>query len=222
VIAKFRSQRSLERKCKVVKSVFDEAWYMRNNPDVSESDFPAIEHYLLIGAFELRSPHILFDEAWYVDRNPDVKAAKIPGLLHYMLWGSKEGRSPHPLIAESWIKENAGNKAGSCTAIEFLLNSETSDVVNPHPLFDAMRYRSKYMRSEVSSQQPIAHYLETGFRLMNNPHPLFSEQWYQENYPDVKSLDVAGLVHYVKHGHIEGRSPHPLIDPMKLQSVLVK
>lgn len=222
MIAKFRNRRSLERNCFAIKSVFDESWYMKNNPDISEAGYPAIEHYLLAGAFELRSPNILFDEAWYVDRNPDVNVAKIPGLLHYMKFGSKEGRSPHPLIAENWVKKNAGIGMGLNTGLEYILNSKEPELVNPHPLFDAMRYRSRYIKSDISSKHPIVHYLETGFLLMNNPHPLFNEQWYQENYPDVNSLKVAGLVHYVKHGHAKGRSPHPFIDPIKLQSVLVK
>src|ERR1700710_604741 len=55
---------------------FDEAWYMRENPDVADfvhaGGFPSgFAHYCHDG-FRERSPHWLFSEKFYLASNPDV------------------------------------------------------------------------------------------------------------------------------------------------------
>lgn len=76
--------------------LFDESYYLQNNPDVKLSGMPALKHYLLFGGFEGRNPSNVFDSAYYLDENPDVKQNGYHPLLHYILYGSSEGRKPSP------------------------------------------------------------------------------------------------------------------------------
>lgn len=76
--------------------LFDEAWYLSNNPDVSPTKIDLSLHYLRHGGFEERDPGPMFSSGFYLDLYPDVKNAHINPLVHYLIYGRKEGRSPRP------------------------------------------------------------------------------------------------------------------------------
>jgi GT2 family glycosyltransferase len=85
---------SNSRNLKTIKEsgLFDEAFYLNNNPDVKESGSDALTHYLKFGGFEGRDPSESFDSAFYYVQNPDVKAANLNPLLHYLMFGKNENR----------------------------------------------------------------------------------------------------------------------------------
>jgi glycosyltransferase involved in cell wall biosynthesis len=74
---------------------FNTDYYLKNNPDVKQTEKSAIRHYLLYGGFEGRKPSEKFDSASYLAENPDIKENGINPLVHYLKYGSKEGRSMH-------------------------------------------------------------------------------------------------------------------------------
>lgn len=73
--------------------LFDEAWYLTQNPDVQAGRYDPVEHYLEHGAREGRNPSPGFDTRYYLKANPDVAAAGLNPLVHYILDGAMEGRS---------------------------------------------------------------------------------------------------------------------------------
>ncbi len=84
----------------------DEAWYLRQNPDVAEGIrkrlvASAREHYVEHGFYENRMPYeILVDEAWYLQQYPDVRAAVeqeqyASAQAHFCAAGFGEGRLPY-------------------------------------------------------------------------------------------------------------------------------
>jgi GT2 family glycosyltransferase/glycosyltransferase involved in cell wall biosynthesis len=82
-------------------ALFDEAWYLANNPDVAHSKTDAALHYLHIGGFEGRDPGPDFSSSFYLAANKDVEKARINPLVHYLKSGITEGRPPKlftPLI----------------------------------------------------------------------------------------------------------------------------
>jgi len=97
-------------------SEFNEAAYLRDNPDVAEAhrrgEMPDVrEHYIGFGYFEGRTggtPTV--DEAWYLDAYPDVAQAVKLGSIgsareHYNIVGGSEGRSPSAAyipVADQW------------------------------------------------------------------------------------------------------------------------
>ncbi len=59
---------------------------------------------------------------------------------------------------------------------------------------------------------PLAHFLNSGWRQALSPHPAFDSVFYLERYPDVKALHSNPLFHYQHTGGNERRDPHPLFD----------
>src|SRR5579872_1643331 len=76
--------------------LFDDSYYLSQNPDVAEAGIDPIRHYFIRGAYEGRDPYPLFDSSYYLSQNRDVAASKLNPLVHYIMYGRAEGRSPHP------------------------------------------------------------------------------------------------------------------------------
>ena len=77
------------------RRVFDDAEYLRENPDVFKAGANPFEHYLEYGQKEGRLAPMssTFDAARYLEQNPDVAAAGVDPLQHYLHYGQDEGRS---------------------------------------------------------------------------------------------------------------------------------
>lgn len=75
--------------------LFDEYWYLENNPDVVQAKAEPSLHYLHYGGMEGRDPSPKFSSKWYLDTYEDVKKARINPLVHYLRYGKKEGRLTH-------------------------------------------------------------------------------------------------------------------------------
>lgn len=84
-----------------IGNIFNEAWYLKNYPDVAAAVAAGIinahEHYEQYGRFEGRSPSPVFDPVHYLTQHPDVAAAVEAGLTtaydHFLNFGATEGRS---------------------------------------------------------------------------------------------------------------------------------
>jgi len=76
--------------------LFDEAWYLGNNPDVAEARANPLLHYLQFGGSEGRDPGPFFSSRWYLDTYEDVREGGVNPLVHYLRFGQAEGRSPRP------------------------------------------------------------------------------------------------------------------------------
>jgi hypothetical protein len=95
----------------LAESDFDEAQYLRCNPDVAgaveRGEFAdGRAHFIQTGYFEGRVGAIPVHEAWYLTHNPDVAEAKQAGLIEsgevqYRLAGASEWREPNPEAAGS-------------------------------------------------------------------------------------------------------------------------
>ncbi len=72
--------------------LFDEKWYLSNNPDVAQAQVDPLLHYLFNGGSEGRDPGPNFSSNDYLDLYKDVKASGINPLVHYLKYGRTEGR----------------------------------------------------------------------------------------------------------------------------------
>jgi len=92
---KIRRNRKLREDIALIRSsgLFDEQWYLANNPDVAQAGVDPACHYLLYGGFESRDPGPNFSSAWYLDVYEDVKKAGTNPLVHYLKYGREEGRT---------------------------------------------------------------------------------------------------------------------------------
>jgi len=74
--------------------LFDENYYLLNNPDVKSNGIKPLEHFLIYGGMEGRNPSGSFDSAFYLSQFPNVKASGINPLVHYIFYAKKEKRDP--------------------------------------------------------------------------------------------------------------------------------
>lgn len=109
--------KGIKNRAKILASrLFDEDYYLANNPDVRTSNTYPLAHFMKYGAFEGRFPNPIFDPVYYLKTNPDVKKSGINPLLHYILHGEVEGREPFPNIfatdCYSDYKNNRSSNSG--------------------------------------------------------------------------------------------------------------
>jgi glycosyltransferase involved in cell wall biosynthesis len=81
--------------------MFDEAFYLSQNPEVISSNTASLYHFIVSGGAEGRNPNRWFDTRWYIEQNPEVAQRKMNPLVHYLQVGAPEGKRPRPLATES-------------------------------------------------------------------------------------------------------------------------
>lgn len=74
--------------------MFDVEYYLRCNPDVRESGWPAFEHFLAHGAEEGRSPNPEFIAGWHLDQEAGLPGGQYAAFVHFARHSSGEGRLP--------------------------------------------------------------------------------------------------------------------------------
>ncbi|CAN1527340.1 GT4_ExpE7-like domain containing protein [Burkholderiaceae bacterium] len=77
----------------VVRSSFDNGYYLEKNKDVADCGLDPVEHFCSFGWHEGRDPHPEFLTHEYLSANPDVSHANINPFLHWIMYGKSEGRS---------------------------------------------------------------------------------------------------------------------------------
>ena len=85
--------------------LFDEAWYVRRNPEASQFPGGPLQHFLHRGAREFRDPNPYFNVAWYCARRSNLDPERKNPLVHYLEHGSVEGSSPSPDFDIAWYKK---------------------------------------------------------------------------------------------------------------------
>lgn len=83
--------------------LFDEGWYLSQNPDVAAAGIDPVRHYLESGAAEGRDPNPLFDSDWYAEQAQGRSDSRVNPLVHFIRVGAAEGRDPNPLFSLSWF-----------------------------------------------------------------------------------------------------------------------
>lgn len=78
--------------------LFDEAWYLRHNPEAVDGWESPIHHYLSIGWRLGADPGPAFSTLAYLQTHPDVREAGINPLVHYLRHGRHEGRAAPPSL----------------------------------------------------------------------------------------------------------------------------
>jgi O-antigen biosynthesis protein len=211
---------------------FDEAWYLRRYPDVSEAiragHFASgFDHYCRSGQ-DTRSPHWLFNLDFYQSEWPDLTAAALRegGFAntydHFLRVGSGEGRLGHPLFDSRFygtlLTEIVGpsDPDPMCPFAGYLyrLNERGKDIATTI-YFDAEWYVAAYPGWAGAGDRflsPLHHYLCQDAATANDPLAAFSEQFYLDQYPDVAAAVAgrvfqSGYMHFLEYGVFELRNP---------------
>jgi hypothetical protein len=151
---------------------FDDAFYLRRNPELPTTGLDLLKHYLDQGWKEGRSPHPLFDVRWYLKHNPDVAASGVEPLQHYVDHGWRERRSPHPLFDAIWyLERNPEVAASGIEPLKHYLDHGWKEQRDPHPLFSVNRYLHDNPDVKDSGLEPLTHYVL--FKVKDSPAARF-------------------------------------------------
>ncbi|PZP55334.1 MAG: hypothetical protein DI596_11610 [Azospira oryzae] len=139
-----------------VSGEFDASWYRQQYPDVANSGFDPVEHYVRFGVKEGRNPSPYFDTRWYLQQYPDVAKKGMNPLLHYIRHGRKEGRQPGPAglpapadpfaIERKWLQQArdeqsrlAEERRGRIEALEGEVGALTAELHKVQEMLDQQR-----------------------------------------------------------------------------------
>ena len=200
---------------KILKSnLFDQTFYLNNNPDVQKSGIDPLKHYLFRGGREGRNPGSQFNGNFYLLSYPDVYLAGLNPLLHYINRGKTEGRLP---FSEELCDHLTGSNNLAMNGIDdFLLKTygnisslNTGDLILAarSGLFDQEYYLRSNEDVRLSGYAPLIHYFQMGWKEMRNPGKFFDTRYYYNSNEDVKASGLNPLVHYLRYGAAEGRPP---------------
>lgn len=188
--------------------LFDDAYYLSQHSDLYLTTVDMLQHFMLYGAKEGRSPSSLFNTKFYLNANPDVYNAGLNPLIHYILHGSSEGRSP---IASEVAKCNS--ELIPFTEIITLPSLKTKKSINTINQFDySVLANSGIVWSDffsfnniVSSMDPIEYYIINWKNNNLKINNYFETDLYLDNYPDIANTGINPLAHYVQYGIKEKR-----------------
>jgi GT2 family glycosyltransferase len=185
--------------------LFDEIWYLSQNPDVARSGANPRHHFLRHGAFERRDPHPLISSYWCLIAN-DEFPSDVPAVLAYHEQPSIY--ETHPLFDADFYK-NKNRHAAICTgALNHFISTGAKQMLDPHPLIHMQRLAQQL--GLAASENVLLDYLTAPENFLASPHPLFDPEYYLSENPDVCQMGVNPLLHYCSIGWREGRQPNRL------------
>lgn len=202
-----------DRKNTVARQIFDAEWYLKNNPNLAQSNMDPYAHFSKIGWIEGQSPCFLFDTKWFSRKYAAYLDSKTNPLDYFVKNCLSQNLDPHPLFnTAKYLAHNSDVRNARANPLLHYLKHGQKEGRECSPLFDAYWYRAQYEQTEYFEGGDLKHYLETGWKIGKTPHPLFDSNWYLKQNEDVNAASIDPLVHYIKHGDSEGRNPNPYFD----------
>ena len=204
-----------ERQHKLIRTsgLFDDSYYLKQNPDVQRSKQDALAHFIEKGGREGRNPSVLFDVTYYLKCNPDLAESDMSPLIHYIHFGANEGRDPSPLFdTHYYLEQNPALRESGGNPLIHYLQSGVQKNINPNRLFDADYYLIQYPEVAETGMPLLEHYLKIGWQEGKNPNPLLDNAYYLKRYPEVNRSGRSPLEDYILSGISAKRNPHPLFD----------
>ncbi|WP_261206687.1 SBBP repeat-containing protein [Laspinema sp. D2d] len=213
--------------------LFDESFYLSNNPDVAEAVTSGVfingfDHFFSFGQLERRQPSPFYNEGRYLSQNPGVAAAVAAGgfrsgFEHFLNFGFFEGRDRRTQLFHEGFYLNTYPDIAAAVA-ENLINLGFNHYIqfgqqegrNPNRFFDEGFYRTIYpdVAAAIAAgniASGFEHFAFAGEREGRQPSPLFNEQFYRATYPDVAAAVAggnfpSGYDHFLRLGSTEGRA----------------
>ena len=186
----------------VSSGLFNEQYYLSQNPDLLPGCIDTFRHFYYKGWREGRNPSHQFNTNYYLSTYPDVKNSGINPLVHYLNNGKSENRFTSMLHAQIEIIKKSG-------------------------LFDIEWYLEQYPLPDLI--EPIEHYCTYGIEENKSPYPLFDTEFYLQQYcisekkeQKLKTLiEINPLIHYILKGKSQNNLTYKF-DRETIQSLLPK
>ena len=193
------------------RKLFDEAYYLAQNPDIAAAGIDPFQHYMSIGWRENRDPNKFFSSGFYTNFNADLREdGTINPLQHYVEFGVQELRDPSPFFDTSYYLENNLDVAnGSTNPLEHFWLFGNTEARSPTASFDINYYLSNNpdVAAAVNANffSAFEHFIAFGHKERRDPSENFNTNLYLELYPDVGASSFTAFEHYEYFGRNEKR-----------------
>lgn len=142
--------------------LFDEQYYLENNPDIAESGMNALSHYVVYGDSEGRAPVAVFDPNCY-RKSTTGWTKRINTLLHFSYVGCFCKTTPSPWFdVEFYLKNNKDVARAGINPLLHYLEWGGMEGRSPCAQFDGAYYLRKNPDVSEASVNPLIHYLKHG------------------------------------------------------------
>jgi hypothetical protein len=173
----------------------------------------AASHYASIGWRQGHDPNPWFSTQAYLEENPGVgEAGQVP-LFHFLEIGADEGKECKPSRhAAAYFNRSLGLAPGDAASDAAPLGDAGSDErLAIRGEFDPHYYLTMNEDVAQAGVDPLAHFIEFGWREGRDPNAYFSTKAYLDENPDVESAGIDPFYHYIVAGRAEGRRPRPML-----------
>lgn len=142
--------------------LFDDAYYLWNNPDIADSKMKALFHYVSYGDKEGRSPMAFFDPVCY-RKLAGGWTRNINALLHFTYVGRYRRISPSPWFdVDYYLKNNKDVARAGIDPLAHYLNWGGLEGRSPCANFDGAYYLRNNPDVVEARVNPLMHYLLYG------------------------------------------------------------
>ncbi len=142
--------------------LFDGAFYLATNSDVSGGEEGALRHYVAYGDREGRQPMPFIDPVFYRSRVAG-RAKRVNALLHYALVGRYLRISPSPWFDVSYyLARNKDVARAQMEPLRHFRDFGGFEGRSPNPYFDSAYYLKSNPEVSESGINPLAHYITVG------------------------------------------------------------
>ncbi|WP_236189920.1 glycoside hydrolase family 99-like domain-containing protein [Pseudomonas pharyngis] len=191
--------------------LFDNSYYLTQNPDVKDQGVDPLVHYLNDGWKEGRNPSAFFSNEKYLRDYPDVAAAAVNPLVHYLSNGRLEGRSIAGHV-RTWTRKKRVEAEARPIVFQQVspeIIAAQAEAIRNSGMFDADYYLAMYPELKKLNLDPIRHYCGFGWYEGKNPSDDFDTVGYLETYKDIQAANINPFWHYVVSGASEQRITVP-------------
>ena len=151
--------------------LFNQKWYLSQNPDVKAKKIGAAKHYVKYGWKEGRNPSLEFNTIEYIKKYPEILQSKLNPIIHY-------------------IQNN------KCPENKEKITQEKHNVIKNSQYWNEKWYLDNNPDVKKAKINPIRHYLQYGVN-KRNPSNLFNAKLFSKIYPKIK--DKCPLEYFENH-----------------------
>ena len=182
--------------------VFDNSYYLLNNPDVKQAfgnnAAAVFQHFINYGMNEGRTAAANFNVTSYKNANPDLRvqygSRLQPYYIHYILYGRNEGRIATGNAPINYIKTYNGIDYSSVYNYTFYLAT----------------YADMSQNFSNDDAGALRHFVTQGMMEGRQASPDFNVTSYRSLYYDLRRIlgsdTKAYFLHYITNGKAEGRT----------------
>jgi len=160
--------------------LFIASHYLQAYPDVKDAGMDPLEHFVIIGDAEGRTPNPFFSPSWYRSQ-VGIALGGSNTLLHYAMVGDKQNVQPIIGLDPEYVKQQVPNRKE--TALHSFIGAKSfGAILNPNPLFDYRFYLTQYPDIAGSELDPYIHFIYYGAKEGRVPSNGFSWGYIKERF----------------------------------------